>query len=278
MLWVLPADHPLRATRCAGRGQGVSSNCPGDMHRHYRLPCKREETRKRHVGRTCSAKAPQWSGASDPKACHAGLGESIPEAWRVSSLLEKPSVDSCPQGPLFQGNTLVFLPSIARGRRACSRLCSRAAGFLGASHCGVSRCFAHRGSSQSPEGGRASNVRERGCPLDRARQSRDHSCALGSMPFSFVVWNKALCLLGLTFPICEMELLRWTLFTSLSSFKDHANCHLCKFFRDSKTLAPPTPPQFRITKRLLVRQSSTRKDWVGPHVQPGGTRGIGGCL
>lgn len=59
---------------------------------------------------TCSAKAAEWSLASDSKAhiltFHICLGGSTPGAWRVSPLLEKPSANSCPPGPLSKGTHL----------------------------------------------------------------------------------------------------------------------------------------------------------------------------
>ena len=115
-----------------------------------------------------------WSGLGPltPKPLAYALEKApLRPGWQVSPLLEKPSVNSCPQGPLFQGNTLVFLPSFAHERYTSSLLCSRVARFLEVSLTveSVSRCFAHRASSWSPGGGRTSHVWERVCPLDGAR-------------------------------------------------------------------------------------------------------------
>lgn len=166
----------------------------------------------------CSGKALAWSPVSDSKAhgltFHISLGESTRRAWQVSPLLEKPHVNSCPQWPLFQGNGLVFLPGIAHNdtglQRAllqalwvppglschgvCFQLLCTPGFLLGLQLMLMSDIFRRVGVPWTGGGG----------------WSRDHHCALGPLPTSFVAWDKLLCLLGLTFTVYKMELLKLT--------------------------------------------------------------------
>lgn len=166
-------------------------------------------------------KAPAWSLASDSKAhfltFHTCLGEVTPRARQVSPLLEKPNVNSCPLCPLFQGNALVFLPGIARNDTSLQRALLQAPWAPPGLSChGVfSAALYTRVSSWSPAGVHVCYMQESGCPLDWGRGwPRDQCCAPGPMPTSFVVWNKLLCLWGLTFPTYKMELSMLTLFPS----------------------------------------------------------------
>lgn len=170
----------------------------------------------------CSGKALAWSLASDSQAhvltFHTSLGESSHRAWQVSPLLEKPHVNSCPQGPLFQGNRLVFLPGIAHNDTGLQHVLLHVLwvppGLLCHGVCFQLLCTP--GFLPGLQLVLVSDICRRvGVPWTRGGgRSRDHHCALGPLPTSFVVWDKLLCLLGLTFPVYKMELLMLTLFTS----------------------------------------------------------------